>query len=97
MKADKIQNATLVQNVDAEQLIALVLNALKPEFEELKKNYEPKSPSQLMTRKEVAAFLRTDESTIRVWEKAGKLKSYAIGGKILLKREEVEQALISFR
>ncbi len=67
------------------------VNSLLNDF---KKGYEPKTPVELLTRKETAALLKINISSLYNWTKKGKLKSYGLQGKIYYKRSEVESALI---
>ena len=76
------------------------LQDLLLEFEKLiKKRIEPFKEIQsnkalnLITRKEVALLLKISLPTLNEWTKAGYLKSYRIGKRILYKLPEVENAL----
>lgn len=66
---------------------------VKKELNELQKSFEPKKPTELMTRKEVAEFFKCDESTIHNWTEKHKLKKYCLSGRTYYKRSEVESAL----
>ena len=69
------------------------LNLLKGEFEAIKKEFQPKQPTEYLTRKDVKELLKVDLSTVHNWTKKGKLKAYGIAGRIYYKRHEVEQAI----
>ena len=59
-----------------------------------KKNFQPKEPSEFLTRQEVADWLKVDVSTIHNWTVKGTLTKHLIEGKVLYKRAEVESSLI---
>ena len=63
-------------------------------LEEIKKSFQPKTPTELLTRNEVAEMLKCDLSTIHNWTVKGKLKKYCLGDRVYYKRSEVEKALI---
>lgn len=76
-----------------EQLQQSFADLLRGEIEALKKEFQPKEPTQYLTRTEVAEMLQIDLSTLHSWVKKGKLKSYGIGHRVYFKRSEVETAL----
>ena len=86
-----------VQFIDTtpEQLKEEILSGFKSEIEALKKDFQPKAPTVLMTRNEVKDLFKVDISTIHNWTKKGKLKAYYAGGRVYYKRHEVESILIS--
>jgi len=71
------------------------ISAIKSQLEELKSSFEPKSPTEWLTRNEVAEMLKCDLSTIHYWTKKGKLKKHCIGNRVYYKRSDVESALVS--
>jgi excisionase family DNA binding protein len=66
---------------------------LKSEIDALKKEFQPKTPTEYLTRSEVAEMLQIDLSTLHHWTKRGKLLSYGIGNRVYYKRQDVEAAL----
>jgi predicted DNA-binding transcriptional regulator AlpA len=86
--------ATLIHHINADDLIKLFTD-LQNQINELKLHYEPKKPTELLTRNEVAELLKCDLSTIWLWCKKGKLVPYGIGNRIYFKRSEIELALIN--
>jgi len=77
-----------------EQLQEAILQGVKKQLEELKKEYQPREPEEYLSRAEVAKLLKVDISTIHNWGKAGKLKRHGLGNRVYYKRSEVEQAII---
>jgi excisionase family DNA binding protein len=88
-----------IQFIDTspEQLTADIMQGVKAELENLKKEFLPKQPNEYLTRQEVADWLKVDLSTLWLWVKKGKLISYGIGNRVYFKREEVESAIIALK
>lgn len=80
--------------ITPEQLQNEIIKGVKTELEQLKKDFQPKQPSEYLTRNEVAEMLKIDLSSVHNWTKKGKLKAYGIGGRVYYKREEVESSII---
>ena len=90
------KNATLIHEVTYDQLLSL-FEGLQKQLTELKQNFEPKTPTEYLTRNELAELLKCDLSTIHNWTKKGKLIPYGIGNRVYYKRNEVESSLLRFR
>lgn len=71
------------------------VSIIRNQLDELKNCFEPKSPTEWLTRNEVSELLKCDISTVHNWTKKGKLKKYCIGDRTYYKRLEVESALIA--
>ena len=80
--------------VTPEQLQNEIIKGVKTELEQLKKDFQPKQPSEYLTRNEVAEMLKIDLSSVHNWTKKGKLKAYGIGWRVYYKRDEVENSII---
>lgn len=77
------------------QQILIPIEELKKSIEDLKKHLQPKEPTQFITRNYVAEeMLHCDLSTVHNLTKKGVLTKYGIGGRVLYKRSEVEEAII---
>lgn len=76
-----------------EDLQEAILRGIKAEIDTLKKEFQPKEPTEYMTREEVRDMLNIDLSTVHNWTKRGKLKAYGIGNRVYFKRKEVELAI----
>lgn len=63
-------------------------------FEDLKKHLQPKEPTKYITRQQVSEMLSVDRSTVHNLTVKGVLVKYAIGGRVLYKRHEVESAIV---
>ncbi len=79
--------------VTPEQLQDTITETLKAQLDELKKNFQPKEPTEYLTRQEVAEMFSIDLSTVHNWTKRGKLIPYGLGGRIYYKRSEIEASL----
>lgn len=88
-----MENSTLIHNVSPDQ-ITILFDGLKNQILELKQSFVPKTPTEYLTRNEVADFLKCDLSTVHNWTKKGKLKAYGIGNRVYYKRMEVEAVLL---
>ncbi len=71
------------------------VSIIRNELNELKSLFEPKTPTEYLTRNEVAEMLKCDLSTVHNWTVKRKLKKYCIGNRTYYKRSEVESALIA--
>lgn len=83
--------------VTPEQLQTAIVNGVKTQLDELKKHFQPKEPTEYLTRQETAEFLKVDLSTIHNYTKQGKLKAYGIGHRVYYKRKEVESAIVELK
>lgn len=71
-----------------------ILKGVKKELEKFKENFEPKKPTEFLTRNEVSKLLKINLSTLSNWVKHKKLPCYSISGRVYFKRSEVESKLI---
>lgn len=85
-----------VSNLNGQDLIGR-LNRLVNDVAEIKNNFQPKEPTQYMTRREVSELFGVALNTVSDWTKKGLLKSYKIGNRIYYKRHEIDQALTEIR
>lgn len=97
LKHDKMEQITQLYNATPEQLIASILLGVSNQIESLKKDFQPKNPTEYLTRNEVVQLLKVDLSTLFNWTKKGKLKSYGLGGRVYYKRQEVDQSIIPLK
>jgi hypothetical protein len=88
-----MQQVQFIQ-ITPQQLQENILQGVKQQLEELKKEYQPKEPEQYLSRLEVAKLLKVDISTVHNWGKSGKLKRYGLGNRVYYKRSEVERSII---
>ena len=73
------------------------LTHLEQELKDIRLNFQPWEPLELLTREETAEFLKISLSTLWHWSKNGVLPSYGIGNRVYYKRSDLENSLIRFR
>lgn len=72
-------------------LIFEIKESLIPELtENLTKNFQPKEPTEFLTRAEICTLLKIDLSTLHRWRANGTIPSYGLGNRVYFKRSEVE-------
>lgn len=75
-------------------LITELKNSLIPELtEQLSAQFQPKQPTEYLTRSEVCKLLKIDLSTLHRWRRDGIVPSYGIANRIFFKRSEVEHLI----
>ena len=75
-------------------LITELKNVLIPELKaQLSAQFQPKEPTEYLTRSEVCKLLKIDLSSLHRWRKEGKIPSYGLGNRVYFKRSEVEQII----
>ena len=79
--------------ITPDELQEAIISGVRAEVEKLKADFQPKQPTEFMTRNEVRDLLDVDLSTVHNWTKRGKLKAYGFGGRVYYKRAEVEAGL----
>ena len=72
-------------------LISELKNSLIPELKaQLSAQFQPKEPTEYLTRSEVCKLLKIDMSSLHRWRKEGKIPSYSMGNRVYFKRSEVD-------
>ncbi len=79
--------------ITPEQLQVAIIEGVRKELNELKKEFQPKEPTVYLSRHEVKQMLGINLTTLNNWTKKGILTAYGIGGRIYYKRHEVEEAI----
>lgn len=74
--------------------IESILLDLSQTIHNLKNNFEPKQPTEYLSRTEVAELLKCTLPTVYNWVQKGVITSYGIAGRVYFKRTEIEAALI---
>ncbi|MBC6999678.1 helix-turn-helix domain-containing protein [Cytophaga sp. FL35] len=81
-------------NTTPDELLSAVDQRLEGRLKKLAENFQPKEPTEYLTRHEVANLLKVDVSSVHNYTKKGLLTSYGLSGRVYYKRSEVESALI---
>jgi len=76
-----------------EQLKSEINEGVKNQLQEFLKLYQPKQPSEYLTRQQVAQMFNVDISTVHNWGKSGKLKPLGLGARVYFLRSDIEQSL----
>ena len=77
-----------------QELVKEIKDSLIPELRaELSKEFEPKKPTEYLTRSEVCKLLKIDLSTLWRWQKNGTLQGYALNNRVYFKRSEIDDVL----
>ena len=79
--------------VTPEELQSQIVEGVTKKLDELKKEFQPKEPTEYLTRNEVRRYFKVDLSTVHNWTRKGKLKAYFIGARVYYKRHEIEEVL----
>lgn len=87
-----MKQVQLIQ-VTPEQLQKAIIQGVEEQLNELKDSFQPKEPTEYLTRNQVRDLLQVDICTVHNWTKKGKLKSYGIGNRVYYKRVEIEEAI----
>lgn len=76
---------------DLPDFFAELKKSIIPEITEtLSAQFQPKEPTEYLTRSEVCKLLRIDLSTLHRWRKENVIPSYGMQNRVLFKRSEVD-------
>lgn len=79
--------------ISPQQLQEAILAGVKNQLEQLKKDFQTKKPEELLTRKETAALLKINLSTLHAWANKGTITPFGCNGRVYFKRSEIENVL----
>jgi len=80
--------------VTPEQLQNAIIEGVKTQLESLKLHFEPKQPKTYKTRAEVSKMLNVSFVTLNKWNKSGRLKAVGIGGRVLYRQSDIDNAIV---
>ena len=84
--------------VTSEQLQQAIIEGVNSKLDALKEHLQPKEPTKYITRNYIAdEMLHCDVSTVHNLSVKGILQKYQIGGRVLYKRKEVENAIVKLK
>jgi excisionase family DNA binding protein len=81
-------------SVNPEDLKNAIIQEVKNELDALKLHLQPQQQTKYLTRLEVCKLINVTLVTLHTWNKNGKLKAYGIGGRVLYRKEDIENAII---
>lgn len=90
-------NTIQITELTTNELKSLLKESVKQELNQLKEEILCKTPTQYLTRKQVAKMLDINLTTLNNWTNRGVLTSYGIQGRVYYKRDEVERAFIELK
>lgn len=76
------------------EIVLEKLSLIEEELKNIKLNFQPKEPVELMTRNETSEYLKINLTTLWNWTNKGKLNAYGIGARVYYKRSEIENVLV---
>lgn len=82
-----------LNGLTTDQLSEMIRESLRNELGQLQPVVRPKSDSKLLTRHETARRLRISLVTLTEWVNRGKIRAHKIGGRVLFRDSDVEEAL----
>jgi excisionase family DNA binding protein len=88
-------DAILVNGVTPEKLTETILNGVKNQLDELRKDFTPKQPEDFLTRMETAKLLKISLTTVHEWANTKILKAYKVGNRTYFSRKEIENTLFN--
>lgn len=84
----------IIFTTDPEEFVNELLLKMRNQLVDFSNNLNSNDSEELLTRKETAALLKINLTTLWHWQKLGKIPTYSIGNRIYFKRSEIDQALI---
>ena len=88
-----MRNSILLHDVSPDELTSQ-FQKLQDQIADIKQNFQPKVPTEYISRSLVAKMLDCDLSTVHNWTKKGHLQAYGIGGRVYYKKNEIEAKMI---
>ena len=85
----------ILTGINVNELLQRIGQLIDSKFKERQPENKTTKQSDFITRSEVAKLLKISLPTLYYWTKDGLLKAYRIRCRVLYKREEVENALLS--
>lgn len=87
-------SAIQLLQITPEQLEKLISDVVKTQISELKNALVEQQSSPYLSRKQLAAHLHINLSTIHNWTKKGTLKPIGVEGRVLYKRSDIEAMMV---
>ena len=90
-------NTIQITELTTNELKSLLMKGVQQVVNQIREEFQPKTPTQYLTRKQVAKMLDINLTTLNNWTNRGALTSYGIQGRVYYKRDEVERAFIELK
>ncbi len=85
-----MHNIQFIGTTPTELITGIEENLIPKLLEKLSKEFQPKQPTEYLTRAEVCDLLKIYLSTLHRWQKKKTLQAYAINGRVYFKRKQIE-------
>lgn len=90
-----IEKTIQIQDITVEELADKIADKLLLKLETYLDQLAVKKEDDIyLTRKETAAFLKINITTVHNWTKRGKLKAHGLGNRVYYKKSDLKKALI---
>ena len=90
-------NVIQITQFTPNELKSLLMEGVQQVVNQIREEFQPKTPTEYLTRKQVAKMLDINLTTLNNWTNRGALTSYGIQGRVYYKRDEVERAFIKLK
>jgi len=90
-------NTIQITELTTNELKSLLMKEVQQVVNQIREEFQPKTQTQYLTRKQVAKMLDINLTTLNNWTNKGVLISYGIQGRVYYKRDEVERAFIELK
>ena len=80
-----------------EEHYAIIFNHFDKKFEEFKNSKQAKQLPTYLTRKETAAYLRVNLSTLHNWHHKGILTPKSIGNRVLYDLKAIQERIVELK
>lgn len=81
--------------VTPDEIVARFTASVDRKLDNFLKHYQPKQPTEYLTKRQVADLFNVNISTICNWQKSGVLRPKSIGSRIYFLKSDIDSALIS--
>lgn len=79
--------------INATELSDTITREIARQIKALENHFQPKAPTEYLTRNQVAEMLQVNLSTLYSWNKKGILKPIGIGKRVYYRREDIKKAM----
>lgn len=86
---------TQVFGISPDEFKESIIKDIRTEIKTLSQSFQPITPAEYLTRKEIADILKISLVTLSDWNRKKILKPYRLGKLIRYKRSDIDLALIS--
>lgn len=86
-------SVTQLHQISPDQLSELILEGVKRQFNEFKKELTPKTPESYLSRSQTAKMLSISLTCLHDWSRKGVLKPMKLGNRTYFKLSEIERKL----